>query len=186
MNNPISDFNHDRRFEHQIRENESLIKSWLSCRFPGLKADVEDIAQEAFLKALNVHKKRPLDDPKTYVFKVARNLAIDFLRRKKVINFKALVEEDESNVVDSMMGIQEEISRKQEFEFLNEAVDSLPKKCRQIITLRKLYGMSHKEIAAKLNISTNTVESQISIGIRKIRDYFKRKDAVTPEKDHLK
>lgn len=55
---------------------------------------------------------------------------------------------------------------------LTEAIRSLPARCRQILTLRKLYGLSHREIAQKLGLSESTVSNQITIGIEKCTDFF--------------
>ena len=55
---------------------------------------------------------------------------------------------------------------------LTRAIQSLPKKCRRIFTLRKVYGLSLKQISGERNISVKTVEAQISIGVKKSREYF--------------
>jgi len=49
---------------------------------------------------------------------------------------------------------------------LTQAVASLPARCRQVFTLRKVYGLSQKEIAAELKISENTVEQHLAKGTR--------------------
>ncbi len=55
-----------------------------------------------------------------------------------------------------------------------EAIQSLPERCRQIITLRKIYGLSQNEVAARLGISVHTVEVQGGIGLRKCIEFFRR------------
>jgi RNA polymerase sigma-70 factor (ECF subfamily) len=50
----------------------------------------------------------------------------------------------------------------------------LPTRCRQIITLRKIYGLSQKEVAAQLGIAEHTVEAQGTIGLRKLGEFFER------------
>ena len=49
---------------------------------------------------------------------------------------------------------------------LTQAVARLPERCRQVFTLRKVYGLSQKEIAASLDISENTVEQHLAKGVR--------------------
>lgn len=63
---------------------------------------------------------------------------------------------------------------KEEFQHLIQAIQSLPERCRQVITLRKIYGLSQKEVASRLGISVHTVEAQGSIGLRKCIDYFRQ------------
>ena len=58
---------------------------------------------------------------------------------------------------------------------MTEAIQSLPDRCRQIFTLRKVYGMSQQQIAQRLGISEHTVSAQLTIGVRKCTDYVLRR-----------
>jgi RNA polymerase sigma-70 factor (ECF subfamily) len=73
-------------------------------------------------------------------------------------------------------GIPETVARSEEIEILTEAIQSLPERCRQVLTLRKIYGLSQKEIAAQLGIAEHTVEAQTAIGVRKCAAFFARHD----------
>jgi RNA polymerase sigma-70 factor (ECF subfamily) len=64
-------------------------------------------------------------------------------------------------------GIPDTIAHNQELEILTEAIQSLPDRCRQIFTLRKVYGLSQKEIASRLEVSESTVSAQLTIGVHK-------------------
>ncbi len=55
---------------------------------------------------------------------------------------------------------------------MTKAIRTLPERCRQVFTLRTAYGLSQKEIAAKLGISENTVEKQMGKGIRVCTEFF--------------
>ncbi|MGV8096119.1 MAG: RNA polymerase sigma-70 factor [Mangrovibacterium sp.] len=55
---------------------------------------------------------------------------------------------------------------------LNSAVENLPPKCKEIFLLSKIKNLSHKEIAERLNISVKTVENQITIALKKLREYL--------------
>lgn len=58
-------------------------------------------------------------------------------------------------------------------ELLHQAIDCLPERCREIFILHKLQGMKQKDISAKLGISENTIETQIRIAYRKLREELK-------------
>jgi len=77
-------------------------------------------------------------------------------------------------VLDEREDIPETIARNQELAFLTEAIQSLPDRCRQVFTLRKVYGLSQKEIAEKLGVSEHTVSAQLTIGIHKCTEYVLR------------
>ena len=63
--------------------------------------------------------------------------------------------------------------------YLAEAIESLPKACRQIFKLRKIYGLSHKEIAEKLGISERTVNVQVGKGVKRCVAYLERRGVMT-------
>ena len=65
----------------------------------------------------------------------------------------------------------EQINTHQELALLGRAIEALPDRCRQVLTLRKVFGLSQKEIAARLAISENTVETQIANGMRLCTQY---------------
>ena len=98
----------------------------------------------------------------------------DFIRTSATNRTEALAENDALNVLDDADGIPETVARNQELELLTQAIQSLPERCRQVLTLRRLYGLSQKEIAARLGISENTVEKQMGKGIRRCTEFFAR------------
>ena len=83
---------------------------------------------------------------------------------------------ESSNVIQFSESIPEVVSRNEEYVILNRAIASLPEKCREIFTMRRVYGMSQMEIADALGISRNTVSAQLTIGLRKCSEYFERYD----------
>ncbi len=82
------------------------------------------------------------------------------------------IEVDPHVLVDEQSGPYESAALQDEIDELVCAFQSLPERCRQVMTLRKIYGLSQKEIAAKLGISVHTVEAQVGIGLRKCRAFF--------------
>ena len=148
-----------------------MLRAWLRGRF-GTRVDIDDIVQEAFVRVLQAHRDGTLRAAKPFLFAAARNLALDRLRRHDVARTDALGEIDALNVLDESDGIPETVARNQELELLTEAIQSLPDRCRRIFTLRKLYGLSQREIAQQLGIAESTVENQITIGIEKCTDFF--------------
>jgi RNA polymerase sigma-70 factor (ECF subfamily) len=77
-------------------------------------------------------------------------------------------------VADERTGVPESLAQAEDFQVLIRAIQSLPERCRQIVTLRKIYGLSQREVAARLGITEHTVEAQGSIGLRKCIEYFRR------------
>ena len=57
---------------------------------------------------------------------------------------------------------------------MTEAIQSLPDRCRQIFTLRKVYGLSQAAIGRQLGVSENTVSAQLTIGVKKCMEFMLR------------
>ncbi len=155
-----------RWFAEHLQPHEPMLRAWLKSRF-SKGVDVDDIIQDAFLKVLKARENRELHSPKAFLFATARNMALDVVRRSKIIQFDSLPENELSDVLDDSDSVQESIERNQELEMLTKAIQSLPARCRRIFTLRKVYCMSQASIAEELGISVNTVATQLKIGVRK-------------------
>ncbi len=158
-------------FTTELQPHEPMLRAWLSHRF-NTATDIDDIVQEAYLRVIQARDTARLRSPKAFLFATARNLALDQLRHTWTKKRDDLTENEFGNVLDHSANTPETASRNQELELLTQAIQSLPERCRQIITLRKIYGLSQKEIAAQLNISENTVEAQGTIGLRKLSQFF--------------
>lgn len=181
VDTPISDSKqlatkeHTRWFAEEVRPHEPMLRAWLNRHFPSI-GDLDDIIQEAYLKILQASIKNQLVSPKAFLFAITRNLALDHVRHRKVERVDHLAEIDDLAVMDRDRDVPETIAHAQELELLTEAIQSLPKRCRQIVTLRKIYGLPQKEVAAQLGISEHTVEAQGAIALRKISEFFARQD----------
>ena len=158
-------------FMEELHPYEPMLRAWLHSRFSSV-VDIEDCIQESYIRTVKLERKKHMASPKAFLFAIARNLCIDLLRRKKVVRFESLGESDSRSVVDSRRGIPETVIDKEDYEILTRAIQALPKKCRRIFTLRKVYGLSLNQISHELGISVKTVEAQISIGIKKSREHF--------------
>ena len=108
------------------------------------------------------------------LFTTGRNLALDELRRRQIVTFESVTEIADLPVYEDVPTAAEAAAHHQELEILTKAIQSLPDRCRQVLTLRKIYGLSQKEIAARLGIAEHTVEAQIATGMRKCAEFLAR------------
>lgn len=162
----------DEWLRSEIAPHAPEVRRWLRNRFPSV-ADVDEIIQDGFVKVVDRQRKSPIDHPKPFLFSVCRNLAIDYLRKHKVVNFESLHDHADSAVLSTdLEGVQNALSDKEHRAIMMLAIDQLPRKCRRIFLLRKVEGLPLKEIAQQLGISTKTVEVQISIGLKKCKKFF--------------
>ena len=97
---------------------------------------------------------------------------LEWCRRER-LNFREfLPETGTSCVLDESPSAYEQLGVRQELELLGRAIASLPERCREVLILRKLYGLPQKEIAARLGITENTVEKHAANGVRFCADYL--------------
>jgi RNA polymerase sigma factor (sigma-70 family) len=151
----------------EILVHERALRGYLS-RFFKSFADVEDVVQETYARLLG------LNDPAwaavrnwhAFLFTTARNVALDRIRRSRVVSLDALAEMGSMDVLDQAPSVDEALNARQELALLLDTIASLPDRCRETLTLRKLYGMSQREIAQRLGISESTVEKHVAYGVR--------------------
>lgn len=170
----VSDSNSAAWFATHVQPHEAMLRAWLRSRFPA-ESDVDDIVQEAYARLLDARKSTAIESPKAFLFAIARNLALGRVRRQQSGGLTNVLADFEwERILDETADVPHTVARNQELELLTEAIQSLPTRCRQIITLRKIYGLSQKEVAAQLGISEHTVEAQGTIGLRKLTEFFER------------
>lgn len=135
------------------------------------KAQSEDIVQQAFINLWDDRHKLDTDkSPKSYLYAIAYNRYVDSIKKTK----------KREKLLDAIWerALRERIkedtdSLERRIEKMKQVADSLPPKCREIIQLNKLEGVKYSEIAERMGISVKTVESQMRIAFKKIREAFK-------------
>lgn len=158
--------------EH-VLPHEPILRSWLQKNF-GAQIEVDDVVQEAYGRLLRARAAGTVVSPKAFLFQSARNLALNLVRHRSYTHPAPFGDSVVAKVPDTGESVPDAVSRAEDVRLLIQAIQALPERCRQIFTLRKIYGLTQKEIAARLAISENTVEVQASIGVRKCSEYFQR------------
>jgi RNA polymerase sigma factor (sigma-70 family) len=162
---------HTRWFVEEVQPHENSLRSYLRGVFPSLP-DIDDLVQESYARLIRAKEAGRVSYVKAFLFTTARNAALDLFRRRKVVRIDGVANLNDLSVLEDSPDASEAVNKQQELELLSEAVRTLPNRCRQVLTLRLLYAMSHKEIAAQLNISEHTVKAQLAKGMRRCADYF--------------
>jgi RNA polymerase sigma-70 factor (ECF subfamily) len=146
------------------------------------KDDVEDLTQEAFIKAFNSLDKFDKEYAfSTWLFKIATNNCIDYLRKKKLTTFsidKEIYHEDEDlrfEIPDENYIPDRNMIEKQKEKVIEQAIDSLPEKYKQVIILRHKMDKEYEEIAAELKIPLGTVKAHLFRARELLNKYLKDK-----------
>jgi RNA polymerase sigma-70 factor (ECF subfamily) len=155
-------------------ENEQTIKRVLARYLPRGR-DVEDLAQETFLRAFAAEATHEVAQPRAFLFTTARNLALNESARRA----HAVTRSMEDFAAPDVLGCDlqptgdDQLHSRQKLAAFAEALSALPDQCRRVFTLRKVYGLSQKEVAAALEISESTVEKQVAMGLLRTREFLR-------------
>lgn len=161
-------------FAQEVHAHEASLRGYLKAAFPAVR-DVDDVVQESFLRIWRRRAVEPVKSAKAFLFRVARNIALNTVRRERRSPILSVTDLGELFVLDDKPNAADAAIREQELELLAEAVESLPARCREIFILRRLHGVPQKEIAARLGLSEQTVQVQAARGLRRCEEYLRRR-----------
>jgi RNA polymerase sigma factor (sigma-70 family) len=166
-----------RWFAEHVQPYEPALRAFLSKRFPAV-ADHEDLLQETYIRLLRANERGTLTDARGFLFKVARNAAIDMFRRERSSRCESLSELEATPSLEAQNDLRDALDQRQRLDILVDAIEALPERCREVMMLRHIEGLSYKEIAARLRISADTVKAHIVKGMRDCTIYFARRGAL--------
>ena len=136
-------------------------------RMNNARDEAMDLTQETFMKAYQALPTwRPDARFGTWLFQIARNAALDVLRRRQLVEFvpldPGLSGVEAFDPQDGAPLPEEQLSGRQRIALLDRALHELPIEQREILLLRELENMSYADIAATLNIEAGTVKSRLA------------------------
>lgn len=129
---------------------------------------IEEVVQEVFVKLWEDSSGKEIEYIKTYLYCSARNRMLNYLRNNEN---RALILEKWAQVELENNQSEDCPDNDQLVLLLQAAVDSLPPKCREIFVLSREEQLTYKEIARIKDLSVKTVENQLGIALKKIREY---------------
>jgi RNA polymerase sigma factor (sigma-70 family) len=159
-------------FLSQVFRHRAALHRYLR-RFTSGAEDIEDLVQEALLRVYAVQDYHAVESPQALLLRIAHNLAVERARRRASQATDSMAELDSLNVYSSEMATEEQIDARSRFASFCRAVDDLPPLCRRAFVLRKVYHLSHAEIAEMLGISASTIEKHVAKGMVRCRDYLR-------------
>ncbi len=154
----------DRSILGTFKRYQSSLKYFISTYLVNPQ-DIDDVCQETFLRTYKSSLENEVLKPKSFMFRVAKNLIVsDF--RKASTQLNEYVED--IDLVDSQLeldDLENNALAQEKLGIMCEAIAGLPNKCRQAVIMRKVYGLATKDIAKRMNISTITVSNYITKGM---------------------
>lgn len=154
--------------------NEAIVRRIIAKYRPN-KDDVDDLAQEAFLKCYAASLKEEIRDAKALLFRVAKNVAISESRRKRYSVTSSIEDSGGTDVFTDMrqVPVDDALHSRKKLAVFVRALSTLPEVQRRALLMRKFEGLKFKQIATRLGVSVSTVEKRVASALLQCDAYMR-------------
>ncbi len=136
------------------------------------ESDIADIRQEIYARIYSAAQTGLPLQPKPFLFTAARNHLINLAKRSRIVSID-LVADLEALVVEvDVMTPERHATARDELRQVQAGLDQLPPRCREIVRMRRIDGLSTRKVAEQLKIAPNTVDQQMVHGMRALVDFM--------------
>lgn len=150
----------------EILPHEAIVRAWLR---RSLGADeLEDVIQQSYAQIASLPSISHIRSGRAYFFATARSIALMRIRRARIVRIETMAELGHYEMAEEGPSPERVAAGRRELERVRRLIDALPDRCGQIMRMRKIEGMSQKEVAAKLGVTQNIVENDIAKGLKLI------------------
>jgi RNA polymerase sigma-70 factor (ECF subfamily) len=157
----------------RVLPHEPALRAWLRARrVAGL--EIDDVVQETYAILAGLESVDDIRNPKTYAFQIAQRIVLSFLRRAKIVSIRGVPDIEALDAAADVSSPEQSLSDRDELYHLGEAIAALPKQARRVFVMRRVEGISQREIAAQLGISESAVEKHMGRAIRLLADSLDR------------
>jgi RNA polymerase sigma factor (sigma-70 family) len=167
-------------FKREILIHEAALLRYLARVWPK-RDDIYDLRQETYARVYQAAGISRPQAARSFLFTTAHHLMIDRVRRERVVPIEVVGDIEALHVLVDDVSTEQRVSAREELNRLAQALDRLPRKCRQVVWMRRVEELSHKEIARKLGIAEKTVEKHIARGSRLLAQYLLGADVVATQ-----
>ncbi len=127
-------------------------------------SDIPDLRQEVYARVLEAARERIPDNPKHFLLVCARNLLIDLVRREQVVPVVAFDDLDKLGIASGEPGPDRLVIERDDLRRLEAALEQLPARTREAITLAFFEGLSRTEIAKRMGVTQPAASQFVAKG----------------------
>jgi RNA polymerase sigma factor (sigma-70 family) len=160
--------------ERLYREHQSALLRWLT-RFVRCEHAAADLAQDSYLRIADAADETAIAHPRAFLFRTARNLALDHLRKLRVRSVAAqpLAVEIPSPEPPADVALLD----RQRVRLFQQALETMPPRCREVFLLHRVHACTYGDIARRLGISESAVEKNIMRALSHCRGVLRGHDS---------
>lgn len=152
-------------FVEQVLPLEGVLERYLRRNWRDA-GEIADLRQEVYARVYDGCAQRRPESAQAFVLSTARNLLIDRARRAQIVSIETFADMDTLAPTIDELSPERHLSARSELRLLQLALTLLPARCREVVELRKIEGLSQREVASRMGITEDTVERQVSKGVR--------------------
>jgi len=161
-----------RWLAQNIVPHERAIRSWLARRTHDL--DIDDIVQEMYARLASLDDADGIRNPRQYAAQTAISIALNLARHARVVPMIPIGDFEELGLASLEPSPEHTVNSQDELRQLENTLQELPPLCRKAFLLRRVDGLSQKEVAEKLGISVKTVEKYMARSVRFLIEIYGR------------
>lgn len=136
------------------------------------QGEISDIRQEVYEKALIGAGRELPRQTRHYVFAIARNAMINRARRAQIVSFDFVADLDSIETGVDILTPERHVEGREILRRVLLGLDQLPPRCREVVRLRKIEGLSTREVAQRLGVGIDAVEQHMTKGMRALTDFM--------------
>lgn len=137
------------------------------------EADVADLRQEVYARVYAAARDGLPLQAKPFLFTTAKNHMLNSAKRAAVVSITHVADLEVAMATADLVTPDRTLMARDELRRVQLGLDRLPPRCRQVVMLRKIDGLSTREVAARLNLGHDTVEQQLVRGMRALADFMR-------------
>jgi RNA polymerase sigma factor (sigma-70 family) len=134
------------------------------------KSDVPDILHDVYVRVYEAAQKQLPENAKSFVFTTARNLLITRARQEHVVSIEAVSDLDAVSFTSNESNPERNAIARDELRRLQAALEHLAPRCREALLLRRVEGLSRREIAVRMGIGEHTVKEYLTSAMWMLAD----------------
>ena len=163
----------------EILPHEADVRAWLR-RSLVVSGEVDDVVQEAYCRLADVKNHERIASPRAYFFQTARSIVLEQMRRARIVRIEAVTEIDALRIELDEPSPERIAGGRRELARVMDIVAALPDRARRIFEMRKIQGLSQREIALALGVSENIVENESARGLKAVLAALEATPGQTP------
>lgn len=150
----------------EILPHEAHVRAWL--RRTLTAEELEDVVQQAYAQIASLGDVSHIQSGRAYFFATARRIVLMRLRRARIVRIESMAEIENFEMDGDELSPERIVAGRNELDRVRQLIDALPARCGTVIRLRKMEGLSQKEVAKRLGVSEHIVENDVAKGLKLI------------------